>query len=163
MWSRLVGALREIPAEQRRSARDAQRARARLGLGRTVLPATGTGRIDLDVLEQFSGIGLEICQLWGLAETTGCATTNHSGGRRTGTVGRAMPGTQVRIAADGEVLVRGPLVCAGYLEADGMIRPVTDADGWLPTGDVGVLDADGYLTITGHKPELFDGELPPAL
>ncbi|GAB3684838.1 AMP-binding protein [Saccharopolyspora tripterygii] len=163
VWSRLVGALREISAEQRRSARDAQRARARLGLGRTVLPATGTGRIDLDVLEQFSGIGLEICQLWGLAETTGCTTTNHSGGRRTGTVGRAMPGTQVRIAADGEVLVRGPLVCAGYLEADGMIRPVTDADGWLPTGDVGVLDADGYLTITGHKPELFDAELPPAL
>ena len=163
VWSRLVGLLRGIPAEQRGSARDAPRARARVGLGRTVLPATGAGQIDSEVLELFSGIGLEVCELWGLVETTGCATTNHPGARRTGTAGRAMPGTQVRIAPDGEVLVRGPLVCAGYLQADGMIRPVTDADGWLPTGDVGELDAEGYLTITGHRPELFDGELPPAL
>ncbi|TWF92728.1 AMP-binding protein [Saccharopolyspora dendranthemae] len=162
VWSRLVGLLRGIPAEQRGSARDAQRARARVGLGRTVVPATGVGQIDTEVLDLFSGIGLEVCELWGLVETTGCATMNHPGARRTGTVGRAMPGTEMRIAADGEVLVRGPLVCAGYLEADGMIRPVTDADGWLPTGDIGELDAEGYLTITGHKPELFDGELPPA-
>ncbi|MEB3368228.1 AMP-binding protein [Saccharopolyspora mangrovi] len=163
VWSQLAGVLRDIPAERRATPRDGQRVRARLGLGGTVWPSSRSGPIDSEVLELFSGIGLDVCELWGLVETTGCATTNHPGARRTGTVGRAMPRMEVRIAADGEVLVRGPLVCAGYLEADGMIRPVTDADGWLGTGDVGELDPDGYLTITGHKPELFSENMPLAL
>lgn len=163
VWSQLASVLRAIPAEQRTTPRDGPRVRARIGLGGTVWPSSRSGPIDSEVLELFSGIGLDVCELWGLVETTGCATTNHPEARRTGTFGRAMPGMEVRIAPDGEVLVRGPLVCAGYLEADGMIRPVTDADGWLCTGDVGELDADGYLTITGHKPELFGEDVPLAL
>ncbi|SFS39552.1 AMP-binding protein [Saccharopolyspora flava] len=161
--SQLTGVLRDIPAEQRSTPRDGQRVRARIGLGGTVWPSTRSGPVEAEVVELFSGIGLEVCEGWGLIETTGCATTNHPAARRTGTVGRAMPGMELRIAADGEVLVRGPLVCAGYLEADGMIRSVTDADGWLCTGDVGELDDDGYLTITGRKPELFGGNVPLAL
>ncbi|RRO12690.1 long-chain fatty acid--CoA ligase [Saccharopolyspora rhizosphaerae] len=163
IWSRLAGALRDIPAEQRANARDGRRARERIGLGGTVWPSSRSGPINSEERELFRGIGLDVCELWGLTETTGCATTNHSDARRTGTVGRAMPGMEIRIAADGEVLVRGPLVCAGYLEADGLVRPATDTDGWLSTGDVGELDQDGYLTITGHKPELFGGGLPLAL
>ncbi|MDI2028769.1 AMP-binding protein [Saccharopolyspora sp. TS4A08] len=160
--SQLTGALRDIPAEQRSTPRDGQRVRARIGLSGTVWPSTRSGPIDSEVLELFSGIGLEVCEGWGLIETTGCATANHPDDRRTGTVGRAMPGVELRIAPDGEVLVRGPLVCAGYLEADGMIRPVTDTDGWLCTGEVGELDPHGYLTITGRKAELFGGNVPLA-
>lgn len=163
VWSQLAGLLRGVPAEQRRTPRDRERVRARVGLDQTVWPSVGSGPLDPEVLELFNGVGLDVCELWGLIETTGCATTNRPEARRTGTVGRAMPGMEVRIAPDGEVLVRGPLVCAGYLEADGMIRPVIDAEGWLSTGDVGELDADGYLTITGHKPELFGGDMPLAL
>ncbi|WP_263399751.1 AMP-binding protein [Saccharopolyspora pogona] len=91
---------------------------------------------------------MDIVELWGMTETTGCVTTHHAAADRPGTVGRAVPGVEVRTAADGEVLVRGPLVCAGYLQPDGAIRPAADAGGWLRTSDVGVLDADGYLTLT---------------
>jgi long-chain acyl-CoA synthetase len=62
---------------------------------------------------------------------------------------------ELRLADDGEILVRGPLVCLGYLRPDGTVEPVTDADGWLATGDIGTLDADGYLTITDRKKELL--------
>jgi long-chain acyl-CoA synthetase len=62
---------------------------------------------------------------------------------------------ELKLADDGEILVRGPLVCLGYLQSDGTIAPATDADGWLATGDVGTLDADGYLTITDRKKELI--------
>src|SRR5439155_24583308 len=66
-----------------------------------------------------------------------------------------MPGVELKLAADGEVLVRGPVVFPGYLQADGTVRSVTDADGWFATGDVGTLDADGFLTITDRKKELI--------
>jgi long-chain acyl-CoA synthetase len=66
-----------------------------------------------------------------------------------------MPGMEVRLAADGEIEVRGPLVFPGYLQADGHVEPATDADGWLPTGDIGTLDDDGFLRITDRKKELI--------
>jgi len=90
-----------------------------------------------------------------MTETTGTATINTPTHFRTGTVGRVNAGMELRLAEDGEILVRGPLVCSGYLRADGGVDPVTDADGWLATGDVGTLDADGYLTITDRKKELI--------
>src|SRR5262249_39788601 len=62
---------------------------------------------------------------------------------------------QVRTADDGEILVRGPQVCLGYLQPDGSVEPVTDAEGWLATGDIGTLDGDGFLTITDRKKELI--------
>ena len=90
-----------------------------------------------------------------MTETTGTATINPPEGFRTGTVGRLNLGMQVRLADDGEILVRGPLVCSGYLRSDGSVEPVVDADGWLATGDVGTIDDDGYLTITDRKKELI--------
>jgi long-chain acyl-CoA synthetase len=155
IWEKLATALPEIPAEQRASHRALRQVRARIGLDRAVWPSSGAAPIDTTVLEFFSAVGVDIFELWGMTETTGCVTTNHAGARRPGTVGRAVPGVEVRTAPDGEVLVRGPLVCAGYLQPDGVIRPATDADGWLRTGDVGTLDADGYLTITDRKKELI--------
>ncbi|GAA2674903.1 AMP-dependent synthetase/ligase [Actinoplanes palleronii] len=129
--------------------------RARLGLDNVLWPGSGAAPIPVEVLLYLAGIGIDVLEVWGMTETTGTATINTPDHFRTGTVGRANPGMAVRLAEDGEILVRGPLVCAGYLRADGGIEPVTDADGWLATGDVGTLDADGYLTITDRKKELI--------
>jgi long-chain acyl-CoA synthetase len=129
--------------------------RARLGLDNVVWPGSGAAPIPVEVLLFLAGIGIDVLEVWGMTETTGTATINTPGHFRTGTVGRVNPGMEVRLAEDGEILVRGPLVCAGYLRADGGVDPVTDADGWLATGDVGTLDADGFLTITDRKKELI--------
>ncbi|MBB5155241.1 AMP-dependent synthetase/ligase [Saccharopolyspora phatthalungensis] len=153
-WEKLAAALQEVPTEQNTSPQGLRELRARIGLDRAVWPSSGAAPIDNSVLEFFSTVGVDIFELWGLTETTGCVTTNRAGARRPGTVGRAVPGVEVCVAADGEVLVRGPLVCAGYLQPDGVIRPAADADGWLHTGDVGALD-DGFLTITDRKKELI--------
>ncbi|MER6990664.1 AMP-dependent synthetase/ligase [Saccharopolyspora hirsuta] len=154
VWEKLAAALRDVPADQR-TPQAARRLRSRLGLDRATWPASGAAPIDRELVELFSTIGVDIFELWGMTETTGCATTNRAGANRPGTVGRPVPGVEVRTSDDGEVLVRGPLVCAGYLEPDGAIRPATDADGWLRTGDVGTVDADGYLSITDRKKELI--------
>ncbi|GAA0516222.1 long-chain acyl-CoA synthetase [Saccharopolyspora subtropica] len=155
VWERLAAVVRTAPPEQRATPQGLRQLRARIGLDRAVWPASGAAPIDSALLDLFSDIGVDIHELWGMAETTGCVTTNHAGARRRGTVGRAVPGVEVRIAPDGEVLVRGPLVCAGYLQADGVVRPVVDADGWLHTGDAGFVDEDGFLTITDRKKELI--------
>ncbi|GAB3841032.1 AMP-dependent synthetase/ligase [Dactylosporangium cerinum] len=129
--------------------------RARLGLDRAGWAGSGSAPIPVAVLRFLAGCGLDVLEVWGMTETTGTATINAPDAFRTGTVGRINPGMQLRLADDGEILVRGPLVCLGYLRADGGVEPATDADGWLATGDVGVLDGDGYLTITDRKKELI--------
>ncbi|GLW27496.1 AMP-dependent synthetase/ligase [Actinoplanes regularis] len=129
--------------------------RARLGLDNVVWPGSGAAPIPVEVLLYLAGIGIDVLEVWGMTETTGTATINTPDHFRTGTVGRPNPGMEIRLAEDGEILVRGPLVCAGYLRADGGVDPVTDPDGWLATGDVGTIDADGYLTITDRKKELI--------
>ncbi|MEV0609548.1 AMP-binding protein [Polymorphospora rubra] len=126
-----------------------------LGLHRMVWAGSGAAPIPVDVLRFLAGLGVDVLEVWGMTETTGTATINTPDRFRTGTVGRANPGMQVRLAADGEILVRGPLVCSGYLRGDGSVESVTDADGWLATGDVGVIDDDGFLTITDRKKELI--------
>ena len=90
-----------------------------------------------------------------MTETTGTATINTPDHFRTGTVGRVNAGMELEVVEDGEILVRGPLVCTGYLRADGGVEPVTDAAGWLATGDVGSMDNDGYLTITDRKADVI--------
>ncbi|BCJ45933.1 long-chain acyl-CoA synthetase [Actinoplanes ianthinogenes] len=129
--------------------------RAGLGLDNVLWPGSGAAPIPVEVLLYLAGIGIDVLEVWGMTETTGTATINTPDSFRTGTVGRVNPGMELRLAEDGEILVRGPLVCAGYLLPDGGVEPVTDADGWLATGDVGTLDADGFLTITDRKKELI--------
>ena len=128
---------------------------ATLGLQNMTWPGSGAAPIPVDVLRFLAGLGVDVLEVWGLTETTGTATLNTPDRFRTGTVGRPNVGMEVRLADDGEILVRGPLVCSGYLREDGGVEPVVDADGWLATGDVGTLDDDGFLTITDRKKELI--------
>ncbi|MER7274876.1 AMP-binding protein [Dactylosporangium sp. NPDC000244] len=129
--------------------------RALLGLQNMVWAGSGAAPIPVEVLRFLAGLGLDVLEVWGMTETTGTATINTPARFRTGTVGRPNPGMAVRLAEDGEILVRGPLVCSGYLRRDGGVEAITDADGWLATGDVGTLDEDGFLTITDRKKELI--------
>jgi long-chain acyl-CoA synthetase len=129
--------------------------RARLGLDNSTRNSSGAAPIPVAVLEFLASIGLVVTEVWGLSETTGAATLSTDDAFAPGTVGPAGPAVELRIAADGEILVRGPLVFAGYLQADGTIRPDADADGWLATGDIGSIDERGLLTITDRKKELI--------
>ncbi|HEV2780235.1 MAG TPA: AMP-dependent synthetase/ligase [Actinophytocola sp.] len=129
--------------------------RARLGLDESLRNSSGAAPIPVAVLEFLAGIGLTVTEVWGLSETTGAATLSRPDAFGPGTVGAVGPGVEVRLADDGEILVRGPIVFAGYLQEDGTIRPDTDADGWLATGDIGTLDERGLLSITDRKKELI--------
>jgi long-chain acyl-CoA synthetase len=129
--------------------------RASLGLDRSDRNSSGAAPIPVAVLEFLASLGLVVTEVWGMSETTGAATLSTDDAFAPGTVGPPGPGVDVRIAEDGEVLVRGPLVFLGYLKEDGTIRPDTDADGWLATGDVGSFDDRGLLTITERKKELI--------
>ncbi|MEU4563918.1 AMP-binding protein [Actinoplanes sp. NPDC023936] len=129
--------------------------RARLGMDNVLWAGSGAAPIPVEVLLYLASLGIDVLEVWGMTETTGTATINTPSKFRTGTVGRINAGMELKLAEDGEILVRGPLVCAGYLRADGGVDPVTDADGWLATGDVGTLDAEGFLTITDRKKELI--------
>ncbi|KMS72678.1 long-chain fatty acid--CoA ligase [Streptomyces viridochromogenes] len=103
----------------------------------------------------YTGAGIEIYEGYGLTETTGAATVTPPLKPRLGTVGWPLPGTRIRIAADGEILIAGDQVLRGYWDPSaGGVVPAA-AEGWLPTGDIGALDDEGYLTITGRKKELL--------
>ncbi|MGW3888439.1 AMP-dependent synthetase/ligase [Micromonospora chokoriensis] len=103
----------------------------------------------------FRGIGVTILEGYGLTETSPAAAANLPTGTRIGTVGRPLPGVTVRIEDDGEILISGELVFQGYWRNEAATAETISSDGWLRTGDLGNLDADGYLSITGRKKELI--------
>ncbi|MGW1012787.1 AMP-dependent synthetase/ligase [Streptomyces termitum] len=128
--------------------------RAALG-GRVRYVICGGSPLGVRLAEFFRGAGVEVFEGYGLTETTAAATVTPPLAPRTGTVGLPLPGTAVRVADDGEVWLAGPHVFAGYWDgARGTSVPYTDG-GWFPTGDLGSLDDDGYLTITGRKKDLL--------
>ncbi|MEU5238526.1 AMP-dependent synthetase/ligase [Streptomyces lydicus] len=132
-----------------------RRIRAALG-GKVRYALCGGSPLGHRLAAFYTGAGIEIFEGYGLTETTAAATVTPPQRPRIGTVGWPLPGTAVRIADDGEILLRGGHVFAGYWDAAlGAVRPATDPHGWLPTGDLGSLDADGYLTITGRKKEII--------
>jgi long-chain acyl-CoA synthetase len=128
--------------------------RAALGFDDVRILASGAAPIDPEVLRFFRSMGLEICEVYGQSENTGSTTVNRPGRSRIGTVGEVYPGNEVRIAEDGEILVRGGVVFPGYL-SNPEATAATLVDGWLQTGDVGEFDADGYLRITDRKKDLI--------
>ncbi len=128
--------------------------RAALGLDQARFLVSGAAPINPGLLTFFHAIGLPIAEVYGQTEDSGPATLNPPERIRIGTVGPALPGVDVRLAEDGEILVRGGNVFAGYFRnPDGTAEALRD--GWLHTGDVGVMDQDGYLTITDRKKDLI--------
>jgi long-chain acyl-CoA synthetase len=103
----------------------------------------------------FRGVGIEVFEGWGLTETSAPSTVNMPGANKIGTVGKPFPGVTVAIADDGEVLVKGRHLFDGYWNNEAATAEAIDADGWFHTGDVGELDSDGYLSITGRKKEIL--------
>ncbi|MTD58402.1 AMP-dependent synthetase/ligase [Amycolatopsis pithecellobii] len=126
-----------------------------LGMDRLVFCSSGAAPLPVEVLYFLAGLGVEIHEVWGLSETTGAVTANSAEAFRAGTVGRPLADTEVKVAEDGELLVRGPLVFPGYLREDGTIEPAVDDEGWYATGDIGQIDADGFVKITDRKKELI--------
>jgi long-chain acyl-CoA synthetase len=129
--------------------------RERLGLDAAEHHIVGAAPTPLEVLEFFQALGINVCELWGMSETSGVATLNPADRVRIGTVGPPLPSVELRLADDGEVLVRGPMCTSGYRNMPEQTAELLDADGWLHTGDIGELDADGYLRIVDRKKELI--------
>ncbi|MGW3358954.1 AMP-dependent synthetase/ligase [Streptomyces bungoensis] len=130
-----------------------RRLRAALG-GRVVRGTSGGSSLSRELSLFFEGIGLYVHDGYGLTETSGGITMQPLGREKTGTVGRPLPGTEVQVADDGEILVRGPSVFQGYISDEARTR-ATVRGGWLATGDIGQLDSEGYLTITGRKKDVI--------
>ena len=129
--------------------------RAQLGLDRAVAVGVGAAPTPVEVLEFFHAICIPVAELWGLSETTGAVTMNPPWRVKLGTAGPPLPGCEVRLSEDGEVQVRSDSVMVGYRNRPEATAEALTPDGWLLTGDIGELDADGYLTIVDRKKELI--------
>ncbi len=126
----------------------------RLG-GRLRLGVSGAAPLGIDVLEFFHSLGMLVVEGYGLTETASSLTVNDPDDFRFGTVGRAVEGTEIRLAEDGEILVRSDTVFAGYYKDPDATAAAFAGDGWFRTGDVGEIDADGFLKITDRKKDLI--------
>lgn len=127
--------------------------RAALG-GRVMLGTSGGSSLNRELSLFYEGVGIYVNDGYGLTETSGGVTAQPLGREMSGTVGQALPGMDIRVADDGEILVRGPSVFQGYLHDEAATRAALYG-GWLATGDLGRLDSDGYLTITGRKKDVI--------
>jgi long-chain acyl-CoA synthetase len=129
--------------------------RAMLGLDQVRAVNVGAAPTPVEVLEFFHALGIEVAELWGMSETCGCGLCNRPGEVRIGTVGPPSPGTEVRLADDGELLIRGAFVMQGYRHQPERTSETLDPDGWLHTGDIAEIDADGFVRIVDRKKELI--------
>ncbi len=115
----------------------------------------GGAPLDVEIVTFFDRLGIGLYQGYGLTEAAPTVSMNSPGHNRAGSVGRPLPGTEVRIGPDGEILVRGPGVMLGYWEDEAATREAIDPEGWLHTGDLGRRDEDGYLFVTGRAKSLI--------
>jgi long-chain acyl-CoA synthetase len=128
---------------------------SKVGLEECRNAVTGAAPIDPAIIEFFQALGIAMGEAWGMTEVTCATTASHVDRVRNGKVGYAFPGMEMKVDWDGEVLMRGPLVMKGYFKDAQKTVETIDADGWLHTGDVGEIDADGYLKIIDRKKELI--------
>ena len=128
---------------------------ARIGLDRALITSTGAAPLSKDTAEFFLSLGIPILEFYGLSETSAPATESLPDLYRTGEAGRPLPGTDIRIADDGEILIRGPHVFKGYYKDPAATAEVLDDEGFLHTGDVGELTDEGFVKITDRKKELI--------
>jgi long-chain acyl-CoA synthetase len=150
----------EIPAELQAEWEQADelvfsKIRATIGLDEVEWFGVSAAPTPPEVIEFFLAIGIEICELWGMSEASATVTLNPPGHIRVGTVGPPLPGIEVKLADDGEVMVRGPIVMKGYRNMPERTAEAFTDDGWLLTGDIGEFDEEGYLKIVDRKKELI--------
>jgi long-subunit acyl-CoA synthetase (AMP-forming) len=132
--------------------------REALGLDQLRWGITGAAAIPVETLEFFWGLGIPVYEVWGESESVGGATSNRPGATKIGSVGQALSGVEIAVAEDGELLIRGPNVMRGYRHQPEKTAEAIDADGWLHTGDIGTIDAQGFVTIVDRKKELIVNE-----
>jgi long-chain acyl-CoA synthetase len=129
--------------------------RGMLGLDEAAAVNVGAAPTPREVLVFFHAIGIPLAELWGMSETCGAGCCNPPGKVRIGTVGPPAPGVEIRLGDDGELLMRSPVVMAGYRNAPDKTAEALDADGWLHTGDIAEIDDDGYVRIVDRKKEII--------
>jgi long-chain acyl-CoA synthetase len=129
--------------------------RERLGFPDGAFLLSGAAPLRIDVLEFFSALGMPVNEGYGMTESSAVVTMNREGARRLGTVGKPLPGSEARLADDGELLVRGRLVMRGYRNSPEKTAEAVDAEGWLHTGDIATIDDDGFVKIVDRKKELI--------
>lgn len=129
--------------------------RAGLGMDELVVAVTTAAPSDPDMIVFFNALGIPLCELYGLSESSGPAVSNLPAANRIGTVGKPLPGVEVELAQDGEVLLRGGNVAAGYHRLSEETAQTFGDDGWLHTGDLGSIDSDGFLSIVGRKKDII--------
>jgi long-chain acyl-CoA synthetase len=150
----------QVPAELAEAYRRADeqvmsKIRSLLGLDQVRVAVSGAAPVAPEVLEFMLTLGIPVAEVWGMSECSAVGTANPPGAVRIGTVGPAIPGVQLKLADDGELLLRGPIVMKGYHNDPARTAEAIDPDGWLHTGDLAAIDDDGYVRITGRKKELI--------
>jgi long-subunit acyl-CoA synthetase (AMP-forming) len=157
VWERLKAGLEAAGLREPSKLPEAGKAlvRARLGLDQSQRQISSAAPASMEVLQYFHDLGLTINECWGMSELSCFATANPSDDIRMGTVGKALPGVELRLLADGELLVRAPLVMKGYRNDPERTTEALDAEGWLYSGDIAQIDGDGYVRIVDRKKEII--------
>ena len=157
VWEKLKAGLETAGLSDPSRLPDSAKAavRARIGLDQAGWCISGAAPIATDVLRYFDSLGLPLNEGWGMSELSCFATMSPRDDIRIGTVGKALPGVQLRVLEDGELLVRAPLVMKGYRGDPVRTAEALDAEGWLHSGDIARIDGDGYVTIVDRKKEII--------
>jgi long-subunit acyl-CoA synthetase (AMP-forming) len=157
VWEKIRSALVAAGLSDPAGLPDAAKAavRARIGLDQAHWCISGAAPASPEVLQYFADLGIPINEGWGMSEVSGLGTINPIPDIRIGTVGRALPGVEVKLDRDGELLLRAPLVMKGYRNDPARTAEAIDPGGWLHTGDIAEIDVDGYITIVDRKKEII--------